>query len=114
MLNAIRMASLARVMAVMASLCAPAGAVEIRVFSGGALKSAVVPLTAEFERASGHAAKIEFIPMRPLQARLAKGERPDLVFITSDVLAGSGHRTAPRRASLAASASGLRSARVRW
>ena len=81
-------AGLALAIAGMSLHVAAAGAAEIRVFSGGALKSAVAPLAAEFERASGHSVKIEFIPMGPLQARLAKGERPDLVFITSDVLDG--------------------------
>ena len=86
-------AGLVLAMGCMSAVPVQINAAEIRVFSGGALKSAVAPLAAEFERSSGHSVKIEFVPMGPLQARLAKGERPDLVFITSDVLdvlAGSG------------------------
>jgi molybdate transport system substrate-binding protein len=58
---------------------------EIRVLSGGAAKALVEPLAASFST-GGHKANVEFQPMGPLTARLAKGEAIDMVIITSDVL----------------------------
>lgn len=58
---------------------------EIRVLSGGAAKALVEPLAASFST-GGHKAGVEFQPMGPLTARLAKGEAIDMVIITSDVL----------------------------
>lgn len=58
---------------------------EIRVLSGGAAKALVEPLSASFFT-GGHKANVEFQPMGPLTARLAKGEAIDMVIITSDVL----------------------------
>ena len=80
------------VVAASALLCSLAGfaltaqADEIRVLSGGAAKALVEPLAQSFKAASGHVAMLEFQPMGPLTARLAKGEAIDMVIITSDVL----------------------------
>ena len=80
------------VVAASALLCSLAGfaltaqADEIRVLSGGAAKALVEPLAQSFKAASGHVAVLEFQPMGPLTARLAKGEAIDMVIITSDVL----------------------------
>jgi molybdate transport system substrate-binding protein len=61
-----------------------AQAEEIRVLSGGAAKALVEPLAESFKGAN--TALVEFTPMGPLTARLAKGEAIDMVIVTSDVL----------------------------
>jgi len=67
----------------LAMLCLPAGAEEIRVLSGGAAKSFIDPLAASFP---GHTVKIEYQPMGRLTKSLAEGAAVDMVVVTSEVL----------------------------
>jgi molybdate transport system substrate-binding protein len=58
----------------------------IGVYSGGAVKAALVPAAERFTAASGTAVAIEFHPMGPLTRRLREGATPDIVVLTREVL----------------------------
>jgi molybdate transport system substrate-binding protein len=64
-----------------------AGAAEISILSGGAVKSPLSEAAARYERASGHRVAIEYQPVGVLMKQLAQGAQPDLVVITEDVMA---------------------------
>ena len=64
-----------------------AGAAEISILSGGAVKSPLSEAAARYERASGHRVAIEYQPVGVLMKQLAQGATPDLVVITEDVMA---------------------------
>lgn len=64
-----------------------APAAEIHVLSGGAAKSAVLPLTKLFSTESGHNVVIDFATVGSIQAKLKEGARPDVVVMTSGAIA---------------------------
>ena len=66
---------------------APAVAAEIHVLCAGAARSSVVPLVEPFERATGHKVRMDFGTAGQIQARLREGARPDVVIVTSTVVA---------------------------
>jgi molybdate transport system substrate-binding protein len=65
----------------------PAMAAEIRVLCAGAARSSVVPLVDSFARESGHEVKLEFGTAGQIQAKLKEGARPDVLIVTSTVIA---------------------------
>jgi molybdate transport system substrate-binding protein len=65
---------------------APAPAAEMTIYSGGAVKSALVDATAAYERQKGDKITIEFHPMGPLAKLLAEGSVPDIVILTREVM----------------------------
>jgi len=63
-------------------------AAEIHVLSSGAPKEALMALTPEFEKLTGHSVKYSFIVISAIRQRLDAGEIPDLVITTvPDILA---------------------------
>lgn len=67
-------------------LLAPgAQAAELVVFSAGAAKSAVQPLVESYEKASGHKVSVSFGTMGLLQEKLGRGERADVLIVSSEV-----------------------------
>ena len=64
-----------------------ASAADIRVFSAGAAKSAVIPLAEAFAKASGHHVDIDFATMGLIQEKLKKGERADVLIVSAEVAA---------------------------
>jgi molybdate transport system substrate-binding protein len=54
---------------------------EIKVLSGGAPKEALIELTPEFERRSGHRVSYTYAVISEIQKKLAAGENPDMVFM---------------------------------
>lgn len=62
-----------------------AGAAELVVLSAGAAKSAVQPLVESFEKASGHTVSVSFGTMGLIQEKLGKGERADVLIVSSEV-----------------------------
>ncbi len=63
-----------------------AGAVELRVLSGGAVKAPVSELLAQFTRVSGHTIKVDYAPVGVMQQKLAAGDTPDVVVATSEAM----------------------------
>jgi len=75
-----------KAMALLALLLAHgAGAAELVVLSAGAAKSAVQPLVESFEKASGHKVSVSFGTMGLIQEKLGKGERADVLIVSSEV-----------------------------
>ena len=64
----------------------PAGASELTVYSGGAVKSALTEAAAIYEKQKGVTLALEFHPMGPLAKKLEEGARPDIVILTQEVL----------------------------
>ncbi len=64
-----------------------ASAADIRVFSAGAAKSAVIPLAEAFAKTSGHHVDIDFATMGLIQEKLKKGERADVLIVSAEVAA---------------------------
>jgi len=62
-----------------------AQAVEIKVFSSGALRAAYNPLVAQFERATGHKVVSEFALPPAVLSKIAAGEQFDVVILSLDV-----------------------------
>jgi molybdate transport system substrate-binding protein len=69
-----------------AFLVAPAAAAEVTIYSGGAVKSALVEAASSFEKQRGTKIAIEFHPMGPLTKKLAEGATPDIVILTREVM----------------------------
>ena len=72
---------------------------DINVLSGGAPKEALLVLTPEFERTTGHQVKYTYAVISEIQKKLAAGERPDVVFMpvgALDALITTGMLKAPR------------------
>jgi molybdate transport system substrate-binding protein len=73
---------------------------DINVLSGGAPKEALLVLTPEFERQSGHKVRYTYAVISEIQKKLAAGETPDVVFMpvgAIDALVKAGTlRAAPR------------------
>jgi molybdate transport system substrate-binding protein len=83
---AMRKVNLAAAAALCALLFAPgAGAADLVVLSAGAAKSAVQPLIEGFEKASGHKVSVSFGTMGLIQEKLGKGERADVLIVSSEV-----------------------------
>lgn len=59
---------------------------ELTVYSGGAVKSALVAAAERFTATSGTRVTLEFQPMGPLTRRLREGATPDIVVLTREVL----------------------------
>jgi molybdate transport system substrate-binding protein len=64
----------------------PAAANEVTIYSGGAVKSALVEAASSFEKQRGTKITIEFHPMGPLTRKLAEGATPDIVILTREVM----------------------------
>jgi molybdate transport system substrate-binding protein len=67
------------------ALATPAAA-DITIYSGGAVKSALVEAAQRFEKQHGTKITIEFHPMGPLTKLLAEGAAPDIVVLTREVM----------------------------
>ena len=65
----------------------PAAAAEIHVLCAGAARGSVVPLIEPFQRESGHRIRFEYGTAGQIQARLKDGLRPDVLIVTSNVIA---------------------------
>lgn len=63
-----------------------ANAADIRVYTGGAPKEALLVLTPEFEKQTGHKVHFTYAVIAELQKKLAAGERPDMVLMTVPAL----------------------------
>jgi molybdate transport system substrate-binding protein len=61
-------------------------AAEVTIFSGGAVKSALVEAAQRYEKQSGTRITIAFHPMGPLTRMLAEGASPDIVILTREVM----------------------------
>jgi molybdate transport system substrate-binding protein len=64
----------------------PVAADEVTIFSGGAVKSALVEAAQRYEKQNGTKIMIEFHPMGPLTKMLAEGASPDIVILTREVM----------------------------
>ena len=64
----------------------PAHAAEITIYSGGAVKSALVGAAESYERQKGDKITIEFHPMGPLAKLLSEGSVPDIAILTREVM----------------------------
>lgn len=62
-------------------------AAEIHVLCAGAARGSVVPLIEPFQRASGHTIKFDYGTAGQILAKLKEGQRPDVVIVTSTVIA---------------------------
>jgi molybdate transport system substrate-binding protein len=65
---------------------AAASAADIRVFTGGAPKEALLVITPDFERQTGHKVHFTYAVIAELQRKLAAGERPDMVLMPAPAL----------------------------
>src|SRR4051794_646300 len=61
---------------------APAGAAEIKLLAGGAVRPALEVLIPEFERSSGHRVVVEYAPIGAQAERVAKGEASDVAIVS--------------------------------
>jgi molybdate transport system substrate-binding protein len=80
-------------LALVALASAPAGAAELKALVAGAVRDVVKDLAREHAEATGVKADLFFGAMGPLKARIAAGERVDLVILTPVVfkeMIGSG------------------------
>jgi molybdate transport system substrate-binding protein len=75
---------------------APAGADEIRVFSGGAPQEVLRAITPEFEKATGHKVNFTFALVTVIQQKLAGGEKADLIFLPVPLIAVTERKLALR------------------
>ena len=62
-----------------------AAAAEIVVFSAGAAKEAVLPLTQAFAQRTGHKVEVTFGTMGLIQQKLGKGERADVLVVAAEI-----------------------------
>ena len=78
-----------RTAAVIASawlLPAPAGAVELKLLSGNGSRPAVIELTAQFEKATGHKVNVEFFVNPTVKKKVEEGEYFDVTVLNPPVL----------------------------
>jgi molybdate transport system substrate-binding protein len=68
---------------------APAGAADIRVFSGGAPQAVLRSLAPEFEKATGHRIAFTFDLVTAIQKKLAAGEKADVILLPIPLLAAT-------------------------
>lgn len=76
---------------------------DIKVYSGGAPKEALVVLTPQFEQRTGHKVHYTYAVISEIQKKLAAGENPDMVFMPApaiDALVKAGTLRAQPRAVL--------------
>ena len=66
---------------------ASASAAEIHVLCAGAARGSVVPLIEPFQRESGHTIRFDYGTAGQIVAKLKEGQRPDVVIVTSTVIA---------------------------
>lgn len=71
---------------ILIGLTLSAGAADISIYSGGAVKTALSEVATNYEKATGHHIAIEYAPVGTLMRRLADGDVPDLVVLTADVM----------------------------
>lgn len=62
-------------------------AADISVLSGGAAKSAVMPLVRLYSGEPGNGVNIDFATMGGIRAKLKEGARPDVVIMTTEAIA---------------------------
>lgn len=62
-----------------------AAAADLKVFSAGAAKAAVVPLAEAFARNSGHNVDVDFATMGLIQDKLKAGEKADVLILAAEV-----------------------------
>ena len=62
-------------------------AAEIHVLCAGAARGSVVPLIEPFQRESGHTIRFDYGTAGQIVAKLKEGQRPDVVIVTSTVIA---------------------------
>ena len=67
---------------------APANAAEVKVLSASALKVIVTDLAKQFEKETGHTAKLEFATAGAVEKRVLGGETPDVVIATDVQMKG--------------------------
>src|SRR5688500_928629 len=67
---------------------ATAGAAEVTVLSGGAVRSAFTVAASDWEKRTGHKVRATFAPAGEMQKRLAAGERFDIVVLPAENFAG--------------------------
>lgn len=80
--------SLTALIAYCFAMCAPlANAAEITVFAAGAAKEFVTRIDAPFTQATGHRIKATFDTVGAQRERVEKGERPDVVILSSAAIA---------------------------
>ena len=70
-----------------ALLVAPTRAAEITVLAAGAAKSLVERIETPFSQATGHRLKASFDTVGAQRERVEKGERPDVVILSSNAIA---------------------------
>lgn len=75
------------VVAVLGLFAGTTMAAEIYVISAGAARGAVVPLIERFQKESGHTIKFDYGTMGQIQAKLKEGQRPDVLIVTTTVIA---------------------------
>ena len=73
--------------ALLSALAFAAGAADVAVLSGGAVKSAFTAASAEWQRTSGHKVDASFASAGEIRERIAKGEIPDLLVVPQENLA---------------------------
>jgi molybdate transport system substrate-binding protein len=56
-------------------------AAEIKVYTGGAPKEALIVLTPQFEKQTGHKVNFTYAVIAEIQKKLAAGEKPDMVLM---------------------------------
>ena len=65
---------------------APAGAADIRVFSGGAPQAVLRGLAPEFEQATGHRITFTFALVTEIRQKLAAGEKADVILLPAPLM----------------------------
>jgi molybdate transport system substrate-binding protein len=71
------------------AMAAPAGAADIRVYSGGAPALALRGMAPEFEAATGHKMQFTFALVTDIQQKLAAGEKADLILLPVPLIAAT-------------------------
>lgn len=66
--------------------CPGAGAVELTVWSAGAVKPAMEELVSGFQSATGHRLAVDYAPVGVLLRRLSAGGRPDVLLLSAEVV----------------------------
>jgi molybdate transport system substrate-binding protein len=72
-------------MTLLAASASAVGAADLKVFSAGAAKAAVLPLVEAFARTSGHNVDVDFATMGLIQDKLKSGEKADVLVLAAEV-----------------------------
>lgn len=67
----------------------PAGAADIRVFSGGAPQAVLQSLAPKFEKAAGHRIEFTFALVTEIRQKLAAGEQADVILLPAPLMAAT-------------------------